>query len=301
MGTVFDIQHYAVHDGPGIRTLVFLKGCPLSCGWCCNPESQTFQPQLRYVAFRCQKCLRCVESCPRHAITHGDVGPIIERTSCQDCESWPCLEQCPGGALLRTGRSMTATDVIEEVAKDIDFYRNSGGGVTFSGGEPFAQPAFLLELLSLAKRRGISTAVETCGHAMPQHLQAAEPAVDHFLFDLKVMDPVRHAQLTGRDNELILANLELLASLAPHKITIRHAVIPGCNDDALNHEAIVNCMNRLGLRSLHLEPYHPLGEGKYAELGRRYACDADARSLKPERMQLLKTFFIERGLDCEFA
>jgi pyruvate formate lyase activating enzyme len=301
MAMVFDIQHYAVHDGPGIRTLVFLGGCPLRCQWCCNPESQAFHSQLRYVAFRCQKCLRCVGACPRQAIAPGAAGPVIDRAPCRDCESWRCLEQCPGGALLRSGRDMTAAEVIEEAAKDVDFYRNSGGGVTFSGGEPFAQPAFLRELLLLAKERGLSTAVETCGYVAPRHLQADEPVVDHFLFDLKVMDPVRHARLTGRDNALILSNLELLASLAPQKITIRHAVIPGCNDDALNHEAIADCMNRLALRSLHLEPYHPLGEGKYAELGRRYACGAHARSLEPERMELLKRFFIGQGLDCNFA
>ncbi len=301
MGLVFDIQHYAVHDGPGIRTLVFLNGCPLRCQWCCNPESQAFQPQLRYVAARCQQCLRCVGSCPHQAIAPGASGPVIDRTPCQGCESWQCLEHCPGGALLRTGRHLTATEVIEEVAKDADFYRNSGGGVTFSGGEPFAQPAFLVELLLLAKGRGISTAVETCGHTLPQHLRAAEPAVDHFLFDLKVMDPLRHARLTGRDNDLILSNLELLARLAPGKITIRHAVIPGCNDDAPNHEAIVHCLSGLGLRSLQLEAYHPLGEAKYAELGRPYACGADARALEPERMESLKTFFIAQGLDCELA
>ena len=173
----------------------------------------------------------------------------------------------PRRRLLRTGLGMAATEVIEEVAKDLDFYRNSGGGVTFSGGEPFAQPAFLLELLRLTKHGGISTAVETCGHATPQDLEAAEPLVDYFLFDLKVMDPLRHSQLAGRDNALILSNLELLAGLAPRKITIRHAVIPGYNDNALNQEAIVGCMSRLGLRSLQLEAYHPLGEGKYAELG----------------------------------
>lgn len=300
MGLIFDIQHYAVHDGPGIRTLVFMKGCPLSCEWCCNPESQAFHPQLRYVEFRCQKCLRCVGSCPENAIVNDTSGPSISRMPCQDCESWACLEHCPYGALLRSGRNMTADEVMNEVVKDIDFYRNSGGGVTFSGGEPFAQPAFLLDMLLLAKSRGISTAVETCGYAMPQHLKAAEPLVDHFLFDLKLMDPVRHAQLTGQDNDLILSNLEVLANIAPHKITIRYAIIPSFNDDATNYEAIAHCMTKLGLRTIHLEPYHPLGEAKYAELGRHYACTADARAWETKRLEALRNFFTNRGFDCEF-
>ena len=176
MGMVFDIQHYAVHDGPGIRTLVFLKGCPLACRWCCNPESQAFHPELRHVAFRCRKCLRCVEACPHGPSLKAPRAPSSTAGRATAAKAGSCVEQCPGGALLRTGRDMPATEVIEEVAKDLDFYRNSGGGATFSGGEPFAQPAFLLELLRLAKHGGISTAVETCGHAAPQDLRSGRTA-----------------------------------------------------------------------------------------------------------------------------
>ena len=278
MGLVFDIQHYAVHDGPGIRTLVFLNGCPLQCPWCCNPESQAFQPQLRYVAvpLPAVPALRGVLSPSGHC--SGASGPVIDRTPCQGCESWRCLEQCPGGALLRTGRNLTATEVIEEVAKDVDFYRNSGGGVTFSGGEPFAQPAFLLELLLLSQGEWH---LDCRGNLRP-HPAGAPPGGraggGSFPLRPEGHGSLRHAQLTGRSNDLILSNLELLARLAPGKITIRHAVIPGCNDDALNQEAIAHCMNSLGLRSLQLEPYHPLGEDKYAELGRRTPVAPSARA-----------------------
>jgi pyruvate formate lyase activating enzyme len=300
-GTIFDVQPYAVHDGPGIRTLVFLKGCPLACPWCCNPESQAFAPDLRHEAWRCLACLRCVEACPAGAMAPVAGKPVPDRGVCADCPTFACAEACPGDALRRVGRPVTAEEVVAEVARDLDFFRNSGGGVTFSGGEPFAQPAFLRRMLALCREKGISTAVETCGHVSPRDLEAAEPLVDLFLFDLKVMDPVRHEALAGRDNALILQNLAWLAARAPEKVVVRHAVIPGFTDDPANHAALADHMRALGLRRLDLEPYHPMGEPKYEALGRTFGCQPETQALDAARMGELVTFFTSRGLACEVA
>ena len=300
-GTVSDIQAYAVHDGPGIRTLVFLKGCPLACDWCCNPETQGFAADLRYETWRCLRCLRCVQACPSNAIASVEGMPRPRREVCAGCPSFACVEACPGGALVKVGRKMSAEAVVAEVAKDADFFRNSGGGVTLSGGEPFAQPEFLLAMLRLLRDLGIGAAVETCGYARPEDIAASEPLVDTFFFDLKVMDPVRHAELTGRDNGLILSNLRCLAAGTPRKVVIRHAIIPGLNDDAANHSALADLMVELGLKRLELEPYHPLGEPKYAALGRSCRCAADPRALDEARLAELVARFTSRGLACEVA
>ena len=300
-GTIFDIQPYAVHDGPGIRTLVFMKGCPLACAWCCNPESHAFRTELRQESWRCLACLRCVEACPEHAMAAVNGAPVPDREACAACSSFACIDTCPGGALVRVGREVTAEAVVAEVARDADFFRNSGGGVTFSGGEPFAQPAFLEAMLRHCKELGLRTAVETCGHARLPDLQACESLVDLFLFDLKVMEPARHLALTGRDNGLILSNLRWLAAQARPKVTIRHAIIPGLNDDPANQAALADLMLSLGLENLDLEPYHPLGESKYEGLGRTFGCAPDARALDEPRLEALVAYFTGRGLACTLA
>jgi pyruvate formate lyase activating enzyme len=196
---------------------------------------------------------------------------------------------------------MTAEAVVAEVARDAAFFRNSGGGVTFSGGEPLAQPELLLEMLGLLADRGIRAAVETCGHARPEDVAAVEPLVEAFLFDVKTLDPARHAELTGRDNALILANLRGLAARVPAKVTVRHAIIPGLNDDRGTQEALVDLMRELGLTRLDLEPYHPLGEAKYVSLGRACPCSPDPRALDEARVQEMVGYFRGRGLECDVA
>ncbi len=300
-GLLFDLQPYAVHDGPGIRTLVFMKGCPLACAWCCNPESQAFKVELRQVPEHCLGCHRCLAACPSAALVATEGAPAPDWAACASCASLACTTVCPGGALVAVGRPVHAEAVVEEVARDADFFRNSGGGVTFSGGEPLAQPAFLEAMLRACRERGIATAVETCGHAPLQDVQACEPLVDLFLYDLKVMDPERHAALTGQDNRRILANLQWLAAHAPEKVVIRHAVIPGLNDDPADHEALADGMLSLGLKRLDLEPYHPLGEPKYEGLGRCRSCTPDAQALDEARLAALVAYFNGRGLSCEVA
>ena len=267
-GLVFDLQRFAVHDGPGIRTLVFLKGCPLRCLWCANPESRHPRLELRHAATRCTACLSCAPACPHGAVSAlPDGRPAFDRSACGECAAAPCVPACPGGALSLCGRVATAAGIAAEVARDAPFYRNSGGGVTFSGGEPFAQPAFLLALLAACKGLGIATAVETCGHADPAPLEAATPLVDLFLFDVKAVDPARHRALTGVGNEAILANLESLCSSAPGKVSVRVPLVPGVNDSDEDLVALCGLARRLGLSAVTLLPYHPFGRTKYAELG----------------------------------
>ena len=211
-GTILNVQHYAVHDGPGIRTLVFLKGCPLHCYWCCNPESQSSQPQVRYISFRCKACLECVIHCPSSSISSVD--SVIHRSfdHCNQCHSRVCIEKCNYDAITLSGKVISSDELAEIIALDIPFYRNSGGGVTFSGGEPLMQPAFLLDVLKKCKKLDIHTAVETCGWTGRKTLQRILPFTDLFLFDLKIIDPELHLAFTGKPVGPVLANLAFLAA-----------------------------------------------------------------------------------------
>ncbi|MGD0719274.1 MAG: glycyl-radical enzyme activating protein [Thermoplasmata archaeon] len=240
-----------------------------------------------------------MSACPARAIVMGPEGLCIDRTYCKACATWPCVEACPESALVRVGSDMTVEAVLGGVARDRDFYRNSGGGVTFSGGEPFAQAPFLLALLRGCRQLGISTAVETCGFVRWEDLAASEPLVDTFLFDLKVMDPERSKALTGRDNALILENLAVLAQRCPDRIIVRVPLIPGDTDDTPNLEAIAQFMLRHGLGHVHLEPYHTLGTEKFSGLGRAYGCEADPRALTRERVQEIGQLFEAHGIRWE--
>ena len=284
-GLVFDIQHFAVHDGPGIRTLVFLKGCPLGCEWCCNPESQAPRPELRRIASRCQACLRCAGVCPVGAIRAGDGAllfdraadgviraadgrVVFDRAACACCDDKACVDACCSQALSVAGEWMDVETVVARVAADEEFYRNSGGGVTFSGGEPFAQPEFLRALLAACRARGIHTTVGTCGHVDTGVLLEAEPLIDLFLFDLKLAEGARHQRLTGVDNRLILENLVALAERSPAKVRLRVPLIPTLTDDDENLRALAALAARHRIGAIHLQPYHPLGRDKYAQVGR---------------------------------
>jgi len=296
---VFDIQHYAVHDGPGIRTLVFLKGCPLACAWCANPESRRTEREVRQILARCRACLRCAEACSRGAISVVDGRPRLDRTSCAACDGFECTAACPEHALIVTGAEWALDDLIARIAKDIDFYRNSGGGVTFSGGEPFAQADFLRAALAECKRLGIQTAVETCGQAAPADILAAEPLVDLFLFDMKIVDPGRHRELTGIDNARILGNLRLLAERAPEKIALRFPVVPGLSDGEKNLEAIAALAAELRITRIELCPYHPLGRAKYGEVG--LPDPVEPPQPLPADIARIAAFFEARGIGCSPA
>lgn len=265
-GVVFDIQHYAVHDGPGIRTLVFLKGCPLRCAWCCNPESHHHLPQLRYHQQRCTGCLDCTRNCSWQNLQHIDGAIKREFSICLACAEKPCIHHCNYGALAETGKMMTATEVVNIVSRDMAFYRNSGGGVTFSGGEPMAQPAFLLEMLRQCRQRTIHTTVETCGWASAEALHSILPYADLFIFDLKIIDEKKHEDFTGKSVQPILENLALLASSSVN-LTVRVPLIDGITDTPGNLQAIAGLMKELGLQRVKPVPSHTLGMAKYEEFG----------------------------------
>lgn len=261
-GIVTGIERYSIHDGPGIRSLVFLKGCPLSCRWCHNPETQCFKPEIIYDRAKCLDCGACAAVCPQcHSITDGKHS--FDRKNCTACGK--CVDVCPS-ALELCGKSMTVAEVIDTVMKDKVFY-NHDGGITLSGGEPFAQGEFAIALLARAKSLGLYCAVETCGAVPSDYLSAAVKYTDLFLYDVKEISPQRHKELTGADNRLILENLSLL-SANKAKIILRVPVIPGANDSEEHFRGVGELAEKLeGVIRVEVLPYHRAGNAKYAKLG----------------------------------
>ena len=276
-GQVFNIQRYSVHDGAGIRTLIFLKGCPLRCLWCSNPESQKSIPELGFIESRCvgsKTCgAPCVSACPVEAIRLNEQDkPAIEREQCDTCGK--CAEVCNQDALKVVGREMSVDEVLAEVEKDRAFYWRSGGGITVGGGEPLTQYRFTADLLEAAQEEYLHTAIETCGHATWDHFETVLRYVDLLQFDLKHMDSARHREVTGQPNELILDNLKKVLSVkTPQDVIIRIPVIPGCNDSLENIEATARFVADLGFEQIELIPYHRLGVSKYAQYGMIYPFD----------------------------
>ncbi len=268
-GTVFDIQRFSLHDGKGIRTIVFLKGCPLDCMWCSNPESKEIKRQLFQWKDKCIGCQACVEKCGRKALSWSDdTGIACDRERCTDCGD--CCEVCYADALVMRGLAMTVDEVFAEVMRDTVFYKLSGGGLTLSGGEPLAQADFALALLKRAKEEGLPAAMETAGHCSLETLRMVDPYVDTYLYDVKHSDPGKHKQFTGVDNKLILSNLEWLAR-QKRRVIIRVPVIPNINDDQATLQGIVDLANNLGVTLLNFLPYHEYGSNKYTAMGNVYS------------------------------
>jgi pyruvate formate lyase activating enzyme len=264
-GIVFDIKRYAIHDGPGIRTTVFLKGCPLSCWWCHNPEGRDLPAQVVYLPDRCIGCGECLQACPHVALSRTDQGVVTDAGLCRQCGT--CAEACPAEAREFAGSMQSVEAVMAVIEKDVLFYEESDGGATFSGGEPLMQADFLLSLLDACGRLGIHRTVDTCGYAEPEILEAVAAGTDLFLYDLKLMDDERHRHCTGVSNRTILANLEMLARLGA-AVAVRIPLIPGINTDRANLERTGTFISDLsGVQAVHLLPHHRSARHKYRRLG----------------------------------
>jgi len=284
-GIVFDIQRFSIQDGPGIRTTVFLKGCPLRCLWCSNPESQKFPPELFFSESLCVRCHRCVEVCPTGATELNSDGTIqINYELCKACGE--CVKVCPSGARTTSGKLMSIEEVLDMVKKDSLFYRNSGGGVTASGGEPLYQPDFLIGLFKECQEAGIQTALDTSGYARWETIEKILGYVDLVLFDIKHMDSEKHKEYTGVDNKLILRNAEKLAQ-ERKPLIIRVPLIPGYNDSEENIMALARFMRERELVRIDLLCYHQFGRKKYEMLGREYKLSG-VNTYKDEEVQMIK-------------
>ena len=267
-GTIFNVMRFSTHDGPGIRTTVFLKGCPLSCWWCHNPENWNHVPSEVYLAERCTGCGDCMEACPENALSRTAGGILPDPARCAHCGR--CVAACPAGARESTARQASVAELIREIASDLPFYEQSGGGVTFSGGEPLSQPEFLTALLEECGRLEIHRAVDTSGCAAPRTLLEAARRTDLFLYDLKVVDPDRHRAATGIDNSGILENLKRLSG-SEADIVIRIPLIPGVNDDARSVADFGAFVAGLPRRHpVSLLPFHRTAAGKFKKLGLVY-------------------------------
>ena len=265
---IMEVEKFAIHDGPGIRSVVFLQGCPLRCPWCANPESQEIKSQLMYKEKTCIKCGKCVVNCPQKAISIVDGKLQFDREKCIKCET--CAINCPVSAIHFIGKSVEIEEIMQEVLKDKPFYIESQGGVTISGGEPFVQFAVLKELLVRLKEEGISTAVETTGDTDWEKIEECLPYIDLFLFDVKHSQASEIKRVTKGNGERILYNLKKLASVAANKIIIRTPVIPEFNYDSKTIKEIIDLGAKYQVSEVHLLPYHTLGSSKYEQLDREY-------------------------------
>ncbi|MCX5752422.1 MAG: glycyl-radical enzyme activating protein, partial [Candidatus Krumholzibacteria bacterium] len=268
-GCIFDVRRYAIHDGPGIRTTVFFKGCPLFCRWCHNPESQSPVSEIVFSGSRCIACGACVEACPEGALsTDGTGRPVAGPGVCARCGA--CAAVCYAEARRMTGREATVEEVMAEVERDAAFYEQSGGGVTFSGGEPLMQVEFLEALLRASRKRNVCTALDTCGYAPWESIDRIRGMVDLFLYDVKIVDDARHRELTGVSNEPIIENLRAL-SRHGHNIRLRIPIIPGINDNEKAVWAVAALASSLpSLIGIDIIPINRLAAEKYARLGRLY-------------------------------
>lgn len=272
-GLIFNIQRYSVHDGPGIRTIVFLKGCPLACRWCSNPESQRCAPELALNATKCigdADCGLCRQACPQEAVKPAADGKIeIDRLKCVSC--FACVDACPAKALHIFGKTMTIDEVLRAAEADGVFYGRSGGGITLSGGEPLAQGAFTVALLKEARRRRMNTAMETCGMGDWAVLAEAAKYLNTILFDIKTMNADKHKEYTGVGNDTILANFARLCEEFPHlPKLVRTPVVPGFNDSEEDIAAISGFLADKANVDYELLAYHRMGQPKYRYLGRDY-------------------------------
>jgi len=294
-GFVFNIERFAVHDGPGIRTVIFLSGCPLRCLWCQNPEGFDIKPRLMFFSDKCTKCLQCISACPNNAIYLSNDEIKTDLNLCNSCLK--CTEVCNYGARKKTSRLMTSLEVVDEVVKDLAFYRNSGGGITLSGGEVLMQSEFAAEILRMCKGRNIHTAIESSGYAKWGKAVKVFKYTDFVYFDIKHANDQQHIAGTGVSNKLIIENLGKLANLEK-EIVIRVPIIPNFNDSKLNISNTARLITKLKtIKKIELLPYHKLGVSKYERLGGKYSLN-DIDPPKEANLAKLKSSIENFNLEC---
>ncbi len=281
-GSIFDIQASALHDGPGIRTTVFLKGCPLRCHWCCNPESFHREPTLSWNPEKCTGCLSCTAFCESGALSAREGKLVVQHKLCTGCGK--CIGECPEETLKLYGYKEEVDGIVRLVARDKAYFDRSGGGITLSGGEAMMQVSFSLELLQASKKQGLHTCMETSGYARQEDFAKVLPFTDLFLFDYKASGEERHMELTGKSNKLILENLEFL-NRSGANIILRCPLIPGVNDTDKHLEAITRISNTMDqIREVELLPYHNYGEHKWEQTGRKAPCKG-IETASPEQIE----------------
>lgn len=279
-----NIQNFCVHDGKGIRTVIFFKGCPLNCLWCSNPTTQNYQCEVLYDKNKCFYCKHCVEVCPTHAITFNENHFTLNRALCNSCGL--CVKQCPGKALILSGKTMSLEDILTEIQKDFVFYRNSGGGITLSGGEVLSQAEFAIQFLQACSRYSINLAIETSGYGKKENLLQIGKLVDQIFFDIKHANDEIHKIVTGKSNKLILENLNALLEEQADKVIVRFPLIPEINDSEEHLIQYATLINQLPqVKQLEILPYHRLGKNKYNLLGKEYLLD---KILPYEKKELAK-------------
>jgi pyruvate formate lyase activating enzyme len=294
---VTNIQGYSIHDGPGIRTVVFFKGCGLECRWCSNPECISPLPEVGLVKRLCTQCRKCIEVCPAGALVFEENEvPHINRKLCTGCGE--CSEVCTYGAIVHYGKQMSAEEIYDVVYRDKIFYDSSGGGVTVSGGEALLHTELVRELFRKCRDAGIHTCIETSGYVLSSSIQQVLPYTDYILFDLKHLDSKKHLHYTGKPNELILTNARIVIESSV-EILFRMPLIPGINDDMQNIQDTAAFLHSLGKNACRIElmPYHQLGKGKYESLDKEY-CLSDISVHKPEQIEVVKTAFENSGISC---
>ncbi|QUH27903.1 glycyl-radical enzyme activating protein [Vallitalea guaymasensis] len=287
---VFNIERFATEDGEGIRTVVFLKGCELRCKWCANPESQEFRREILFKKAPCTNCGRCIEICNQKAIDlREEFGFITNASLCNYCER--CVDYCVNNARCVVGMDMSVDELIKEVLKDIEYYKMSGGGITFSGGEPLFYSRFIKECSKKLKEYNITTLVETCGYIDNKNMKEICDYSDYIFYDIKHMNSEKHKELTGKDNKLIIDNLIWLSNNYKGKLSVRYPYIPGCNDDTDSIKQFLDFIQTLdNIREVVFLPYHRLGMPKYEGLGRKYEM-GDMKSLTTSDLQCISHMF----------
>lgn len=296
---ITNIQGYSIHDGPGIRTVVFFKGCPLSCRWCANPECISGEPQIGFNEILCKGCGKCLETCPNNAINLEKDKHRIDYFRCDTCGE--CCENCSYEALVKYGTSMTVEEVWDEVKRDKVFYDTSKGGVTVSGGEPLLHPGFVKELFQLCRGEKIGTCVETCGFVKQEVFLEVMPVTDLFLFDIKHLDSGIHKEYTGHSNGKILKNAAFLIENGAHVI-FRQPLIPGINDTQENIELTSDFLKTLGDKTINLElmPFHRMGKDKYKALNMDYLM-GDLDIMDNEVLETVKNRYTDQGINCAIS